>query len=151
MDPHLFERVDKWNYEPGPLLNIRNTFILYLLAVLFSPFIYYENTKLSLLLYLHLYLPLYTFYHHHHHLHFIFAIATTIIFVFICFVFSYLFCFLESLTKLARTCDTLDGKQGSMFFLLHVGSILTRICATLILCSCRPSHVCNAASIFLPF
>ena len=107
--------------NPGPLLNIRNTFPLYLLAVLFSPLINFENTKIYLLSYLHLS----TFIcHHHHHLHFYFAI-TTIIFIFICFAFSYLFCFLESLAKLARTCDTLAGKQGSLFFLLHVGSILT--------------------------
>ena len=107
--------------NPGPLLNIRNTLPLSLLAILFSPFIYYENTKISLLLYL----PSYTFIcHYHHHLHFYFAITTSIL-VFICFAFFYLFCFFESLAKLARTCDTLAGKQGSFFFLLHVGSILT--------------------------
>ena len=113
--------------NPGLILIIRNTFILYLLAVLFSPFIYYENTKIYLPSYLHLYLPLFTFIcHHHHHLHFYFAV-TTITSTFICFAFSYLFCFFESLANLARTCDTLAGRQGSLFFLLHVGSILCSV------------------------
>ena len=62
--------------------------------------------------------------HHHHHLHFYFAI-TTITSTFTCFAFSYLFCFFESLANLVRTCDTLAGRQDSLFFLLHVGSILT--------------------------
>ena len=46
--------------NPGQILIIRNTFILYLLAILFSPFIYYENTKTYLPFYLHIYLPVYT-------------------------------------------------------------------------------------------
>ena len=121
--------------NPGPLFIIRNTFILYLLAVLFSPFIYYENTKKYLPSFLHLYFPFYTFIcHHHHHLDFYFAITTTIL-VFICFVFSYLFCFLESLANLARTCDTLAGRQGSFFsYSTWDRYLLTRICATLIMC-----------------
>ena len=110
--------------NPGPILIIRNIFPLYLLAVLLSPLINYENTKniffliCFLFAYLHFYLqsppssPL------------LFAI-TTITFTFICFVFPICFFFLESVAKLVKTCDTLTGKQGSLFFLLHVGSILT--------------------------
>ena len=100
--------------NPGPLLNIRNTFQFYLLVALFSSLINFGNTKTLLLSYLLLICtpPL------------LLAI-TTITSTFICLVFPICFCFLESFVKLVRTCDTLTGKQGSLFFLLHVGSILT--------------------------
>jgi hypothetical protein len=49
MPPQLYERVDKWTHEPGPILIIRNTFPTLARVRLFSALIKSENTKTYLL------------------------------------------------------------------------------------------------------
>ena len=120
-----FERVDKWNYEPRSNFNHKKH-----LSTLFACcFIFIFNLLRK---YKNIFAFLFASYLH---ISTLFAI-TTIISTFIlqsppspplllALLFSYLFCFFESLANLARTCDTLAERQGSLFFLLHVGSILT--------------------------
>ena len=120
----LFERVDKWNYEPRCNFNHKkHIYTLFTCCFIFTFYLLrkYKNIFAflfaSLFASLHFYLPSSSspllFCNHHHHLHF----------YLLCFFL--LVCFFESLANLARTCDTLAGRQGSLFFLLHVGSILT--------------------------
>ena len=122
----LFERVDKWNYEPRSTFKHKKHLTTSFTCYFIFSFNLLGKYKKYICLLICIFICLST----------LLFVITIIISTFIlqspppssflfALHFSYLFCFLESLAKLSRTYDTLAGKQGSLFFLLHVGSILT--------------------------
>ena len=138
MDPHYLREQKSETINPGPLLNIRNTFPLYLLAVLFSPFIYYKNIFAFLYAYLfaflHFYLPSPSsspllFCNHHHHLSF-----------YLLCIFHICFASLSLLqNQLELVTLQLENKALFSSYSTWDQYLLTQICATLIMCSYRPS------------